>query len=168
MGRLACALAVIAIGLSAVIIVATSVTLPSMVASHFAAGGAASGYLSLDDYRMLMLMLCVLLPAVILFSMTLVPRVLPGLINVPNVRAWLAPPHRDETLDVLATRGALLAIVMTLFIAAVHLLIVRANALSPPRLDAGALGLTVGALVLAIVIWVVALLARFRRPPGRR
>ncbi|MEO6929895.1 MAG: hypothetical protein ABI190_12095 [Casimicrobiaceae bacterium] len=168
MGRLVCALAVIAIGLSAAIIVTTCVTLPPMVASHFAAGGAVSGYLPLDDYRALMLMLCVLPPAVILFSMTVGPRVFPGSINVPNVRAWLAPPYRDETLDALATRGALLAIVATLFIAGVHLLIVRANALSPPRLDAGALGLTVGAFVLAIVIWVVALLARFRRPPGRR
>ena len=79
-------------------------------------------------------LLAVAMPLGIVAALALLPRLAPSLVNVPNARAWLAPPHRDETLATLGMRGAVCAILVTAFICAVHLLIVRANATSPnPR-----------------------------------
>jgi hypothetical protein len=165
MGRLAYALALLAIAVSAAVIVTTSADLPPMVASHFAAGGRASGSMPRDDYRLLMLALAVLMPATIMLSLAALPRVAPALVNVPNARVWLTPPHRETTLASLAARGAIAGILLTVFICAVHLLVVRANALTPAHIDADALGGVVGAFMLAIAAWAVALIVRFRKPP---
>ena len=148
MGRLAYALALLAIAASAAVIATTSADLPPLVASHFAAGGAASGSMPRADYRVLMLTLSVVMPAAIILALAVLPRVAPRLVNVPNARAWFAPPHRAA------------------FICAVHLLVVRANAVVPARLDADALGGVVGAFMLAIAAWAIALIVRFRKPPS--
>lgn len=166
MGRLAYALALLAIAASAAVIATTSADLPPLVASHFAAGGAASGSMPRADYRVLMLTLSVVMPAAIMLALAVLPRVAPRLVNVPNARAWFAPPHRDATLATLAVRGAIAAILLTAFICAVHLLVVRANAVVPARLDADALGGVVGAFMLAIAAWAIALIVRFRKPPS--
>jgi len=47
----------------------------------------------------------------------------------------------------------------------VHLMIVRANVATPARLDAAMLGVIVGAFMLAVAAWVLALVLRFRKPP---
>ncbi|MEO6748221.1 MAG: hypothetical protein ABI294_01380 [Casimicrobiaceae bacterium] len=166
MGRLLYALAIVTLGVSAAVIVVTSAALPASVASHFGAQGYASGYMPRDDYRLLMLGLAVLLPLGIVLSLALLPRVSPSLVNVPNIRAWLVPPHRADTLATLGARGALFAIMLSAFICATHLLVVRANAQLPPRLDAGALGSILGVFMLGVALWVIALLLHFRRPPA--
>jgi len=166
MGRLLYALAAVTLGVSATVIVVTSAALPASVASHFAAQGYASGYLPRDDYRLLMLGLGVLLPLGILLSLIVLPRVSPALVHVPNIRAWLVPPHRADTQATLGARGALFAIMLSVFICATHLLVVRANAQVPPRLDAGALGSILGVFMLGVALWVIALLLHFRRPPA--
>lgn len=165
MARLFYAFALLAVAVSAAVILTTSADLPMRVASHFNAAGDGSGFMSLDEYRRLMLALAVAMPLGIVAALGLLPRVAPGLVNVPNARAWLSPPYRDETLATLGMRGALCAILITAFICAVHLLIVRANAQAPVHLDATALGVVVGAFVLAIAAWVIALILRFRKPP---
>ncbi len=165
MERLFYALALLAVGVSAAIILTTSADLPMRVASHFNAAGDGSGFMPLDEYRRLMLALAVAMPLGVLAALGLLSRLAPGLVNLPNARAWLAPAHREATLATLGIRGALCAILITAFICAVHLLIVRANAKSPVHLDATALGIVVGAFMLAIAAWTIALILRFRKPP---
>jgi len=165
MGRLVYALAFVAVAVSAAVIVATSADLPPMVASHFGTGGVVKGTMPRDDYRVLMLTLAVVMPAAILLALAVLPRILPGVVNVPNARAWLASPQREATLATLGLRGALFAILLTAFICAVHLTIVRANVATPARLDAAMLGVIVGAFMLAVAAWVLALVLRFRKPP---
>ncbi len=165
MGRLLYALALIVIGASAAVIVTTSAALPPNVASHFGAGGAVNGYLSRDDYRLLMLGLATLMPVVVFIVVGVAPHVSPAMVNVPNLRAWLTPPYREDTLASLGARAAVFAIMLSAFICAVHLLVLRANAEAPPRLDAAALGMLLAVFLGATALWTIALLLRFRRPP---
>jgi hypothetical protein len=119
-----------------------------------------------DDYRWLMLTLAVVMPAAIALALAILPRFSPRLVNVPNVRAWLLAPHREQTLATLGSRGAICAILLTAFVCATHLLVLRANASTPARLDATALAAVVGVFLFAMALWVIALLLRFRKPPS--
>jgi hypothetical protein len=166
MQRMLYALAFLAVLASAAAIAVTSADLPAMVASHFGAGGNVNGTMARDEYLRLMLALAVLVPAAIVLSFAWLPRVAPCLVNLPNRRMWLMPSHRDATLATLAVRGAVGAILVTTFICVAHMLVVRANQATPAQLDSTALGVVVGAFMLAMAAWVVELLLRFRRPPA--
>jgi len=165
MDRLFYAAAIVAVVASAALVVVTGADLPPMVASHFNAAGDASGFMPRADFQLLMLALAVAIPAALLLSLGALPRIAPALVNVPNLRAWLASSRREEALAALGVQGAVGAIIVTAFIAAVQLLVVAANAHVPARLDAARLGVVVGAFVAALAVWVVAMIIRFRRPP---
>ncbi len=162
MPRIAVALAIAAILASAAIIAATSPALPPMVASHFVAGGVAAGFQPRVDYALVMLALAITPPVALLLAMGALPRVAPQFLNLPNLRAWLDSPRREEALDVLAVRGAVGAIIVTLSIAAAHLVLLQANLRQPPRLDVVLLGAVVGVFIGAMLVWTAALLHRLR------
>ncbi|HXU53305.1 MAG TPA: DUF1648 domain-containing protein [Casimicrobiaceae bacterium] len=165
MDRLFYALAALAIAVSAIVIAATSPALPATVASHFGVGGVANGYLPRDEYELSMLALAIGIPFSITLLMATLPRALPGLVNVPNLRAWLASPRRNEALASLGAFGAVAAILFTACIAAAHLVLLRANAVSPPHLDPVALGVVLGVFGLAFLAWAIALIRRFHADP---
>lgn len=165
MDRLFYALAALAIAVSAIVIATTSPALPAVVASHFGAGGVANGYLPRAEYEVSMLALATGIPVSIALLMAALPRALPGLVNVPNVRVWLASPRRDEALASLGAFGAVAATLFTACIAAAHLVLLRANAVSPPHLDPVALGTVLGVFGVAFLVWAIALIRRFHADP---
>ena len=77
-----------------------------------------------------------------------------------------SPTSESSSPAYSADAGALFAIMLSAFICATHLLVVRANAQLPPQLDAGALGSILGVFMLGVALWVIALLLHFRRPPA--
>lgn len=166
MDRLFYALAALAIAVSAIVIAATTPALPATVASHFGAGGAANGFIPRAEYEVSMLALAIGIPFSIALLMGTLPRALPCAINVPNVRAWLASPRRNEALASLGAYGAVAAILFTACIAAAHLVLLRANSVAPPHLDPVALGVVLGVFGLAFLAWAIALIVRFRGAPG--
>ncbi|HEY7902344.1 MAG TPA: DUF1648 domain-containing protein [Casimicrobiaceae bacterium] len=165
MNRLCYALAVVAVAICATVILTTSAALPATVASHFNAPGDANGYMSRAEYETMMLALATGIPLSLMLLMATVPRIAPALIHVPNLRPWLDSPRRDEAIAVLGAYGAIGAILLTTCIAGVHLVVLRANAQSPPHLDSAALGLVIGGFMLAIALWVIAMALRFRGGP---
>ena len=165
MNRLFYALAALAIAASAAIIVATSAGLPDPVASHFAARGNANGFMPRDRYEVMMLALAIGIPFSITLLMGTLPRVAPTLVNVPDLRAWLASPRRSEALSVLGAYGAVASILVTACIAGAHLLVLSANQATPPHLDAAALGIELGVFGVAIAAWAITLIVRFRGGP---
>jgi hypothetical protein len=165
MDRLFYALAALAIAVSAIVIAATAPALPATVASHFGAGGAANGFIPRGEYEVSMLLLATGIPFSITLLMATLPRALPGLVNVPNVRAWLASPRRNEALASLGAFGAIAAILFTACIASAHLVLLRANQVSPPHLDPAALGLVLGVFGLTFLAWAIALIRRFHDAP---
>lgn len=92
--------------LAAVFVIVTSLELPPVVASHFALGGIANGFMSRQGYVVFMLIMMVGL--VVVFELTTrALRLFPARsFNLPNRDYWLAPERRDETLRNIE-RGAL-------------------------------------------------------------
>ena len=148
---------------AAIFIIWTGASLPDIVASHFAAGGAANGRMPRTVYLPLILLLTIGLPALSVFaSWHALGR--PGArINLPHADHWLDPQRRVQTLA--DTRAALLRFctALLLFLCYAHWLVVRANRSVPVRLDESGFlgGLAVFLLVTGAGTW--RFLRRFRR-----
>jgi uncharacterized membrane protein len=143
----------------------TSGELPSVVASHFGAGGNANGFMSKSTYTALMLAAVMAIPSLVGFSGQLV-RVVPlQLVNLPNKEYWLAPQRKAATLESLSFMSGLFAIVLTFFMCFVHWLVVQANAFQPARLSEGSLFAGLARFGVMTALWVVALFCRFSRVP---
>jgi hypothetical protein len=142
----------------------TSDRLPSLVASHFAVGGVANGFMQRSTYVVFMIAVTVLVPSLIALSGRLV-HVLPiDLINLPNRDHWLAPERRAATLASLSARPVAFAALLAAFLCFVHWRVVRANLLQPPRLDETPFIAGLVLFAIATAVWLALLFLRFRRP----
>ena len=144
---------------------ASSRALPSVVATHFGADGAANGYMAHDTYVRFMLAFVVLLPLLVNFAMERILAAPGARINLPNRDHWLSEPQRAATIDYLLRHMRWFGLLLAAFLCAMHSLVVRANAATPPALDNTRFSIALGAYLLVIVLWIVALRRRFRRPP---
>ena len=145
------------------IVAGSSGALPERVASHFGAAGAANGYMTRDAYRIFMLAFGFGVPLLVVALIGWLPRLAPNLINIPNRDYWLAPERRAATLAALDGCALWLGCLLTAMAGAVHWLIIRANAVNPPRLENGLLITLLAAFVVGLVCWIVVLLRRFRK-----
>ena len=147
-------------------------SLPTYVASHFAGNGAANGYMPRSAYVAFMLVVTISLPVVIFASARILPRVPPSLLNLPNRDYWLAPERRAQTYGYLSDHTAYFATMLAVFLGFVHWRVVAANALHPPTLEPVVFVGGLIAFLIALVLWIAALAAHFRRndsklPPRR-
>ena len=84
-------------------ILATSGMLPERVASHFASGGAANGWMSREAYVLIVLAMATLLPLFIVAMMARLPR---RNVDCGEVRALPALVPAPRRFDILAHGGA--------------------------------------------------------------
>jgi len=153
---------VLVLVVSAVLIGVTVDRLPAQIASHFGAGGAPNGWMSHSGYLLFMLAFAIGIPLAVVLSMAVLPRHMMRGINIPNRDYWLDPRRREGTLRYIEAHAYWLGSLIAAFIAAIHLLLIEANATQPPHLP-GPLFVTllVGFLV-TLGILMVSLLLHFR------
>lgn len=156
---------VLSLAAVAVFVWLTSGALPEVVASHFGPGGRADGSMSRGAYTGLMIALVVLVPGLIAASTLLVRALPPQLVNLPHKRYWLAPERRAASLEALGALGTRFALALALFLGYVHWLVVRANAVQPPRLSEAGLFAGLAVFGIATLVWIVGLFRRFGRVP---
>ncbi len=137
--------------------------LPSHVAAHFDSAGNPDAFMSRGTYLALMSALAVGVPAVIALSGRWAASLPNELINLPNKDHWLAPARREASLAFVSAWLQWAAVGTAAFLGYVHWLVVRSNALTPPRLENTWLlgGLAVGGC--ALIAGLVVLYRRFRR-----
>jgi hypothetical protein len=162
MRRSAFFLLIALIALSAAFIAVTAGQLPALVASHFDSRSAVDGWLTRGNYLLLMLALAILLPLVIVGFIALVGRIAPRLINLPHRSYWLSEDRREQTLATLLMFACVQGALLTVFAAALHYVILQANASTPPELPGAAFVAVLLALLAAMVAWTIALYVRFR------
>jgi hypothetical protein len=142
---------------------ASGVGMPDVVAAHFAAGGAANGYMPRTAYVLFMLFFVIALPVLMVF-ITWRSLERPGArINLPNRDYWLAPERRAQTITAIRAGVLQFSEMLLGFLCYAHWLVVRANRVQPVRLDeTWFLG---GLLVFfaAVVLWALSFLRTFRR-----
>ncbi len=136
--------------------------LPEHVATHFDAFGDPDSSMSRGDYLMFMLPFSVGLPLLVVAVMSVVFR-RARRFNLPHRDYWLAPQRIAHTRAFLVAHAVWFGSILTGFLCYVHQLIIDANSVSPPHLsNAAALrGLT--AMFIALAVWIVTLVVRFRR-----
>jgi serine/threonine-protein kinase len=140
----------------------TSRQLPEQVASHFSGGGAPDGWMSRGAYLWTMAGLAAGLSGVLVgafYACRFFPQ---SMINLPQKAYWLAPERRADTFDALFRAGVWLAVFHSVFLLAVHLLVVAANAAQPVRLSSLIWAL-LGGFLAVIAVWGCLLVRRFKR-----
>ena len=143
-------------------VVATAPGLPERVATHFGGSGAADGWMTRAGYVRFILLFVVVLPSLLVAAIGLLPRLFPQWVNLPNRAYWLAPERREDSLDFLLAHACWFGVLIVLFMAAIHYLLLQANAASPPRLPTVPFVALLGAFVAGLAVWMVMLYRRFR------
>lgn len=155
-------LLVLAVVIAPIVVFATSAGLPVRVASHFGLGGLANGWMPRDVYVVLMVALTALLPLLVTATTGFIPNMALGRLRRHAREYWNEPQRRPEALAWLKTHSCWLGILLALFLTGVHLLLVQANARTPPRLDEPQFFVLMAIFVVLLVAWLVALSLRFR------
>lgn len=145
-------------------IAVTSNALPERVASHFARGGQANGWMPRDAYAGFVLAAAVAVPLLLVALLAWLPRVFPGAVNLPNRAYWFEPERRDATLASLAAFAWAFGSVLSLLIAGLHWAVLNANARTPPVLPEAAVDALLVGFAGAIGVWILAWYLRFRLP----
>lgn len=142
----------------------SSSALPPLVASHFAAGGAANGFMARGSYVTLMVALTVGLPLLFAVISSVIAKVPPERVSLPNRDYWFAPERRAGTLAFLQWHGTLLGVMIAVCLGFLHWLVLSANATQPPMFPESAFLTGLPVLLAAVAVWIGALFVRFRRP----
>lgn len=148
----------------AAFIVATSGNLPERVASHFARGGQANGWMPRETYVGFILGAAVLVPLVLVALLAWLPHAFPRAVNLPNRAYWLAEERRAATLASLSTFAWMFGVLLVVLVSGVHWAVVEANASHPPVLAESVLDALLAGFGLSIGVWILAWYLRFRRP----
>ena len=146
-------------------IVATSESLPDIVASHFDGAGVPNGFMTRKFYVGFMLVFALGVPAIVAGSMSLVSLFPESRINLPNKHIWLSGKYRESTFAYLKLHACVMGIFITVFMAYVHWLVIKANSEVPVKLsNEGIIG---GLVVFAVVFlgWAIMLPVKFMRLP---
>jgi uncharacterized membrane protein len=164
MGMVTRLLFLLSLVVAPVVIWTTSAKLPARVATHFAKGGLANGFMTHDGYVMFIMALTTLLPLVVVACIGFIPRFATSSLSMRHREHWLAPVRRAETLSTLATWGCAFGVLLVLFLTGIHLLTVDANMRTPARLDEGAFFTMLVVFLVGLAAWIAFLAIRFGRP----
>ena len=150
--------------LAVAFILVTGNSLPPVVASHFAAGGAANGFMPRAIYLRFIIALLVALP-ILIALLTGITSFLPvRFIYLPNREYWLAPERQADTLAYIRKHGMHFGVMLAIFLCFVHWLVVQANSHSPAQFPESMFFPGMAAFLVCIVIWLGRFIVRFRRP----
>ena len=147
-----------------VVVPLSAMLMPPLVASHFAADGAADSVMPRGAYIALMTGLTVAMPLLMVTSVGWGTRRPSAGLRLPHKDYWLAPERRAESIAWLRSHMMRFGIVLVAFLVSVHGLVVRANLLHPPRLELAPLAVCGGLFLVALLLWLRALYGRFSAP----
>src|SRR3982751_2787150 len=119
-----------------------------------------------ETYVLFMLAMTTLLPLVVVACIAFAPRLATSRLSTRYREHWLAPQRRAQTMATLATWACAFGVVLVLFLTAIHVLTVEANARAPARLDEGAFFVVLGGFVALLAAWVALMAIRFGRLRG--
>ena len=145
------------------LLVATSIDLPTRVASHFDGGGRPNGWMSRSSYLIFTAAFGIGLPAIIVLGFLVLRHLPADLINIPRREYWLAPERRLATVTGLFHRSLWLACLLVAMMLGVHLLVVHANNSVPIRLSTPMILGLMGLFLAGIVTWLLSLVRHFKR-----
>lgn len=159
--RLPVALLALVVACCAAYVLHTGDLLPATVASHFNGSGLADGHMARGMYLAFFTALTVAVPLMIGLLPAALARSGGKGLNIPHREHWLAPERKAATVAFLFRHGTALGAVLAIFLSLLHAQVVVANQRQPATLDMATVWPTLGAFIVAVVVWVVVLQVRF-------
>lgn len=146
-------------------IVITSGSLPETVASHFNGAGVPNGFMTRKFYIGFMLVIALGVPGIVAGSISLVSFFPENRISLPNKNVWLSEKYREYTFAFMRMHAFFMGMFITVFLAYIHWLVIKANSEVPARLSSE--GIIGGLVVFAVVFvgWSIMLPVKFMRLP---
>jgi hypothetical protein len=141
--------------------------LPARVAIHFDTNGAPDGWMSRESYRLAALGGLVGLPSLLVWVMAGLPRLTKGSGQVPNNEYWFAPERRHATESYLLSHASWLGSMTVAIIYGMCILILRANAMSPPLLAMDRFALMLMVYLCGLGWWFMTFIRHFQRMDQR-
>ena len=108
--------------------------LPAQVAVHFDANNAPNGWLTREQYGFYVLLALVGLPLILFGTMAGLPHLTGGKGQIPNHDYWFAAERKQQTRNYLLEHSSWLGTMTVAVIYGLHVIVLRANELSPPKL----------------------------------
>jgi uncharacterized membrane protein len=142
----------------------SSSRLPASVASHFDAAGIANGFMPRSEYVMFMAAISLGIPVLLVLVTVMLPFLAPSRLRIPSRDYWIAPERRVQTVTTIATGGLVMSCIVAAFMVGVQLLVLQANARTPPQMDIAILYAMGALLVVVILFWQFLLWRRFQAP----
>jgi len=141
----------------------TASELPLTVASHFDAAGQPNAFMTRSGYIRFVLCLCIGLPVLVVSILSVVYSRASEL-KLPNREYWMAPQRIDRTRSFLVAHAVWLGSLLVVLSCFVHWLELGANRQQPPHLSSQSFAACMIAFLVAIAVWIAALMFAFRRP----
>jgi hypothetical protein len=151
------------VALGALFVWLTGLQMPRLIASHFALGGIADGFMLRDRYLRFFLCITIILPIVVALPVTVALRNPNAAINLPNRDYWLAPERRAETFAFVRSQMVRFGVALLIFLCYIHWLVVLANRHAPPVLHNSSFVAAIVVLVVFMTIWTIIYIRRFRK-----
>ena len=149
--------------LGVIFVLVTGNSLPPVVASHFAVGGAANGFMPQATYLRFMVVLLIVLPLLIAFLASITSLLPVRFINLPNREYWLAPERQADSLAYLRHHSSRFGVLLVVFLCFVHWLVVLANSHDPALFPESMFFPGMAVFLVGLVFWLGALVVHFRR-----
>jgi len=137
--------------------------LPERVATHFTTDGIADGWTNREDYRLLILFFLIALPSLLVWLMAGLPRLTNGWGQIPNCEYWFAQERRQKTENFLIGHACWLGCMTVAIVCGIHILILRANAITPPVLATDRFITMIVVYLLGLAWWLVAFVRHFQK-----
>ncbi len=137
--------------------------LPERIAIHFAPDGQPDRWTNRETYLLAVLMSLALVPSLLVWMMAGLPRLTDGRGQIPNAEYWFAQERRQATERFLISHASWLGCMTVAIVYAMHLLILRANAVVPPSLATDRFITMVLIYLCGLAWWFVAFMRHFQR-----
>lgn len=137
--------------------------LPTNVAVHFDANSAPDGWVSRTEYGIFSILFLIGLPLILFGIMAGLPRLTNGKGQIPNNEYWFAEERKQQTETFLLKHSSLLGTMTVAVLYGMHVLIVRANELNPPKLSTDRFLTMTFFYVCGLVWWSVAFVRHFQK-----
>jgi uncharacterized membrane protein len=147
----------------AVLIFSSVGHLPAKVAVHFNANSAPDRWVSREEYGIFALLFVIGLPLVLFAIMVGLPRLTSGKGFIPNNEYWFADERKQQTESFLLQHSSWLGTMTAAVLYGIHVLLMRANELDPPKLSTDRFLIMVFLYLCGLAWWTTAFLRHFQK-----
>ena len=139
--------------------------LPERMATHFGGNGEPNGWMNRSTDLIFMGTLGAGLPLLFVVLSLVIGLMPTQFVNLPHRDYWLSPERRTQTRAFISNQMIWMGCLTLIFLAGIHWLMIQANRATPPHLPMVPFLILLGAFLASTMIWSIAFIYHFRKPP---